>query len=146
MIMKSNYLSSITLEKPIKMKVLIDTGAEDVNVMSEKLIQRLGNAKINMPLKNSNLMVKPMGSKAMKTLGSTKLPLEFNNGLKTESIPFVVVKEMNQYDLILGLPAIEQLRILLDINKGVANILGQEIKLNVNNYQKQSEIRTLKTE
>ena len=46
--------------------------------------------------------------------------------------------------MILGLPAIEQSKIKIDINQGIAKILDQEVKLNVNHYKKHSEIRTLK--
>ena len=145
--MKSNYLSAINIKEPVKMRLLIDTGAENINIISLKMFEKL--KKVDKQItkqKNDDIIIRPLGSKIMKTCGTTKIKLQLKEGLTTELIPFIIAEELHQYDLILGLPAIEQLKINLDVNNGKVKILNEDFKLLTNNFKKTLEIRTTQKE
>ena len=144
--MTSNYLSSIIIASPIKIRILIDTGAENINIISKKMFEKFKETNKDIFYEKDEINIKPLGSKLMKTSGTTKLSLDLTEGLTTELIPFAITDELSQYDIILGLPAIQQLRINLDINNGIVKILDKNFKLSINNYIKKSEIRTKKQE
>ena len=86
--------------------------------------------------------MKPVGSKPLKNYGSTLVSLELEKGMKTELIPFVIIDQKLQYDVILGLPAMQQLGIKLDLEKGTATIKNNFYKLNVNEFTNHAEIRS----
>ena len=126
--MKSNYLSAINIKEPVKMRLLIDTGAENINIISLKMFEKLKEVdKQISKQKNDDIIIRPLGSKIMKTCGTTKIKLQLKEGLTTELIPFIIA-ELHQYNLIFGLPAIEQLKINLDVNNGKVKILNVILK------------------
>ena len=142
LVLTSNYLSSITISNPIKIKILIDTGAEEVNLLSKKTFLRLKQINDKLELQRNEMIIKPLGGSIITNCGSISIPLQLNQELTTELVSFVVVERIDQHDMILGLPAIKQLSIKLEFQKGIAIIADQEFKLNINNYLKKSEIRT----
>src|SRR3954470_6459069 len=79
---------------------LLDSGA-DVNCVSSKFI-----IQNNIPLETSNIIVVPLGGKSVKNKGMVTL----NVSIKGVDVPlqFVVLEQIGDYDLILGLPAFEQ--------------------------------------
>ena len=77
-ILKSNYLSSITIDKPIKMKVLIDTGAENINLLSKKTFRKWQEIDKSLKLLNNTLIIQPLGGEIISNLGAVQLPLQFD--------------------------------------------------------------------
>jgi len=116
-IQKSNFLSSIKLERPFKSRILIDTGAEGINIISNNHYLKYFKSGDCTKLQKCNLIVVPMGGQPLKTLGSIDLKLSFGNNNITEEIPLIVVESLSQYDIILGLPAIQQLNIMQTYRK-----------------------------
>ena len=139
-IFKANYLSSININNPIKMRILIDTGAEEVNLLSNNSFKKWKELDKNLKLSNNTFIIQPIGNNPLSNLGAVQLPLQFKNEPK-QLVNFVVVENLNGYDAILGVPAIQQLNIKLDFNLGEAIIADQTLKLNINDYIKKSEIR-----
>ena len=93
---------------PKKIQVLIDSGAIDVNIITKKLYDEWKKDQ-NLPYLKSSAIVQPVGSKPLKSYGSTLLSLQLEKGTKTELIPFIIIDLKIQYDIILGLPAMKQL-------------------------------------
>ena len=141
--MQSNYLSSITIKNPKKIQILIDTGAININIITKKFFEELKKVQ-ELPYQTTSKIVMPIGSKPLKSYGSTLVSLELEKGMKTELIPFIIIDNVLRYDIILGLPAMEQLRIKLDLEKGFATILNKNFKLNLNNFTNHTEIRASK--
>ena len=139
-IMKQNYLSSITIDHPKKTQILIDTGAIDINLITKKYFDEITKDQ-EKTYQKSSILVKPIGSKPLKNYGLTQLSLELGKGIKTEQIPFIIIDQNLQYDVILGIPAISQLNIQLDIQNGIATIDNKQFKLNINQFTNRAEIR-----
>ncbi|HRP37925.1 MAG TPA: hypothetical protein PLS50_09030, partial [Candidatus Dojkabacteria bacterium] len=54
----------------------------------------------------------------------------------------IIENFQSQYDVIFGLPAISQLKIIIKIDEGLLSIQDYTHKLLTNHYNKTSEIRT----
>lgn len=141
-VMKSNFLSVVKLKNPFTMKILIDTGAENINLISKSCYDRLAVHNKGMVIEPTNLIVRPINSKPFETLGKVMIPITLNPDSADVIIPTIIVNNLSQYDIIFGLPAITQLQIKLDIDKGIANINNMDFKLLVNNYSKYTEVRS----
>src|SRR5690606_15130979 len=96
-IQKSNYLSSIIINDPVKTKILIDTGAEDINLISEECYLQYKNKELTSEVQSTNQLIIPLGNKPLETMGITIIKIKFN---KEFSIPFTIVKKIAQYDAI----------------------------------------------
>ena len=88
------------------------------------------------------IIIQTIGNKQLKNLGSAKVKLQFNQDGSQVEVPFVVVDNLSHYDLIFGMPAIQQLNISLNFTKGEAIVADQSYQLNPNFYIKTSEIRS----
>jgi len=99
LVMSSNYLSSIIVEKPFRMKVLIDTGAEQINLLSEKTFKRYKEIDSSLPFINTSLQVQPLGGKAINTLGAVLVPMQFGNG-PNQFMDFLIDKPYFNYKMI----------------------------------------------
>ena len=60
LIFKSNFLSSITINKPIKMRILIDTGAEEINLLTLKTFKKFKELDKNLKLTKNPLIVRSL--------------------------------------------------------------------------------------
>ncbi len=144
LIQKSNFLSSITLKRPFNTSILIDTGAIDVNVISHPHYLKLLELSLCTEAEESNHLVVPIGNQPLSTIGSTTVTFILDdNDLVKKEVPCIIVKELDQYDVILGLPAIEQLKIVPKISEGVVEILNVKYQLKRNTFIKHTEIRTI---
>jgi|GEM_PF-2181109 len=128
------------------MKILIDTGAENINLISKTLFNKMLLFKKNLKIDPINIKVTPLNSDPLKTLGTTQLPLQFNPNIPDKLIPCVIVETLAQYDIILGLPAISQLKIQLHLDEGQVVIDETIHRLLINHYVKSSEIRSMKNQ
>ncbi len=138
---KSNFLSSIKLMEPFKTKILIDTGAEEINVISNNHYLKYLKVGDCTKIQKCNQIVVPMGGQPLKTLGAIDLKLSLGNEMVTEDIPFIVVESLSQIDIILGLRAIQQLNIIPKLSEGIVEILGKNYQLIKNSFVKHAEVR-----
>lgn len=141
-ILTSNYLSAIILSSPIKCRALLDSGAEDTNIITKSYYEQLKKVDKDITLCRSYDVITPLGSGSLKTVGSTVIKLTLPDGKQTTPIRFTIVEDCgSRYDMILGLPAWQQLSIITKINEGTASIMGSEYELIKNYYQKSAEVR-----
>jgi hypothetical protein len=142
-ILSSNYLSAIVLNVPVKCHALLDSGASDVNTISYSYFQRLKKLDSTISLCNTYDEVTPYGGKSLKSIGSTVIELILPDGTKTTPIRFTIIEDIygSNYELILGTPAWQQLRIKPDFDSGKVMIMGNEYNMIKNYYQKSAEIR-----
>ncbi len=106
------------MKQPFKMRILIDTGCENINVISKRCFEKFKLFHKDLVLKPSDVKLKPVNSQPFSVLGGTIIPLRFNPNLPPSNILVVVVDDLDSYDIILGLPAIEQLNVTLNFNEG----------------------------
>ncbi|HRO64990.1 MAG TPA: RNase H-like domain-containing protein [Candidatus Dojkabacteria bacterium] len=130
-IKQSKFKSIITLNKPFDYKILIDTGAQDINVMKKKLFDEFKLYYKELKLKPTTIEVIPFGSKSVKPLGITTMKLILPNGQETAALEFVVVDTDKAHDIVLGTFAIEELQIKIDLTNGIVQILEEEYLLDV---------------
>ena len=106
-VQNANYLSSIILSKPSRIKVLIDTGAENINLISKKLFLEYQKRDNEIKLQKTDVIIIPIGNQPLKTEGTVQIPIILSDEICTQKLEFVVVKNLGQYDMLLGLPAIQ---------------------------------------
>jgi hypothetical protein len=139
--MTSNYLSCINVEGPIAGLALIDTGAENANLISKKYLADLDKAGVKIEILPDSTRVFSL-NKEMKNHGFVSLSLKIS-GIQYPEINFLVVDSLGAYNFILGLPAIEQLKIVPNIAEGSVRIMEHTIPLNKNKqYQRTIPVRT----
>src|SRR6185437_11598415 len=143
-VQNSNYLSSIVLSKPSKIKVLIDTGAENINLISKKLYLQYLKQDKEVKIQKTDVIIIPIGNQPLKTEGTVQISIILSDEVCTPKIEFVVVNDLGQYDMLFGLPAIQQLNIIPNIPEGKVKILNQEYSLLKNEFCKTTEIRSTK--
>jgi hypothetical protein len=147
---KSNYLSCFTINDPIKTRILVDTGAENGNIISLSYFQKLQKLYPDLVLQEDNSIITSFKSK-QKNYGNIKLPIKLAYGFhlnesfsKNQFIKFICIDTLENYDIILGLPAIHQLQMRLDFMEGAITILDRKIHLTVNNpYIKTIDVRAI---
>ncbi len=142
--MTSNYLSCLNIHLPAKALVLVDTGAEEANVISKNYYDLLIKSNVKLNLSKDNTRVYAINSKPLVNYGKISLSLTFGD-LILSPTDFLVVEKLGSYDIILGLPAIQEFKILPNIPEGTIQIMGKNFKLNRNqSYQKLIPVRTTK--
>jgi hypothetical protein len=142
--MSSNYLSCINITKPTGGLALIDTGAENANLISKKYLESLQKEGYKFNYLPDSTKISTL-NKEMKNYGQVSLSLTVEN-IQLPEISFLVVESLGAYNVILGLPAIEQLHIVPNISAGTTQILNQTVCLNKNKqYRKTIPVRTTAT-
>jgi predicted aspartyl protease len=101
--------------------VLLDGGAE-VNVVSLKFAEKYGNNKTEW-----DGMIAPLDGRFVTNYGIIDINFKINN--KVVIIPSVIVKDLGKYQVIFGLPALEQLSVQVDYKTGEAKINNKTYSL-----------------
>jgi hypothetical protein len=118
--------SAINLEfkldnKKHVVQALLDTGA-DINCITYKLAK-----KLNVSIQPIELNIMPVGGHALSCLGACEMNMKICD--KEVTLQFVVLSQIGDYQMILGLPAFDSLDIDLKLRHGLCYILDHQIPL-----------------
>ena len=122
--------------------VLLDGGSQ-VNVVTNEYAVKLKqlHRKEFQPLQWKG-KVKPVGSPPIDHLGAIGIP--FTTLDKTEHIiPFIILEDLGEYDMIFGLNILEKLDIQISYSTGEVLIEGRAQKLLPNHYKQSHSVRNL---
>lgn len=114
-------LEFLLQDKKYAIQTLLDTGA-DVNCITYKLAK-----KLNVTIHPTDLNIMPVGGHALSCRGACEITMSICG--KEVTLQFVVLNQIGEYQMILGLPAFEVCEIDLKLRHGLCYLLDQQIPL-----------------
>lgn len=139
---RSKYLSIIESQLPIFTRILLDSGAIDVNLMSMKYIGRLEAE--NIRLKKLPILVNhvsPLGGGSIKVEGKVETSIILPDGTTSPILEFFITDTPMEQDFILGTLAHEMMDIRTKLKSGITKIGDKSFPLIKNNVKRFIAIR-----